>query len=312
MKKILFAGVVATTLMFASCIETKEPESTMKTSIPTVALVTSSNGDAPVVVPMRYEYTFDQIKGTVSIGGDMVLSSTETLKVKTNPMKYNVYLTEFDQSKHEVIAASSSDAGTVDNEPITNFNCELISTVYFAPELDGAPAISYPTATFPNGIFAKYTWMNYRIGDSKYVRTFWPDMTFAGETTTSYTDKTGAAQKYTDKGARYRLVMDLKKMTCKVVIYNAKFAEAMPEIKGIVLSDLPIVFDNAGYTVSATNIVPSVIEAGQLVPNQRYTMTEFTFTSTGDLTGGSCQFKIAGGFESSFSGAYMVRPKMNN
>lgn len=312
MKKILFSGVAAATLAcsLTSCIKTSEPENRLSTKVPTGVLISTAGSSTATVSSSVFDFNFDLVKGTAAVGTNIVVSSTDAIKFTTDEIKYSQSYWDFENARHEVISVDGSNVGkTTDGKLVNSFKCSLNSMAYIPPQLEGVPEPTLPLCNIGGNVYYKYVDASFKVGDNTMVRTFWPDATFRGDTECNYTDRTtGQAKTFKGNSAQYRVIMDLKKNTASVVIYNAKFAENMPEIKGIVMANLPLKFDASGYSVVGNDSVPYVVEGGKLVSNPAYKMTEFTFASSGDLTKGNCSFTIRGGFNCNFSGKYLNVP----
>lgn len=310
MKKISLFCVAVASLLLSSCVDIDEQKATYSTKIPTLSFV-SGVGETPVISPTVYGYEFDLVKGNMTLSAEVVVNANNkiTFNTEANPMK--VYYANVDGNMHEIIESSAEKAATTtEQQPVSNLKCELTSLAIQPPYYDGLPAPTYPLCILNGMQMAKYTRMSYQVGDNITVRTLWYDQTFAGATITNYKDKDGNALSYKDQGARYRMILDLKTNKATVIIYGAKFAEAMPQINAIVLKDLALSFDNSGFEIKGENIVPQVLEGTTTTPNPRYTLTEFSFSSRGDFSHGDCDFKLAGGFECSFSGDCFVKIEM--
>lgn len=306
MRNYLFAAAAAALMTLGSC-ESNEGTSTYTYSVPTYNLVTNTEaGEEPVVSGSIYKYNFDLMAGQVTMGSDISLSSGNTVSVSTGSIPYGGgywQVGEGDETQYgEVITINALNTGTAsDKVRISNLVCQLTPFAYFPPEVQGAPAFTPPTGV-------KYTLMSYNIGENYRVRTFWPDMTFRGETTTSYPGTDGVNKNFTNKAMLYRVILNLKEKKATVILYNVKFGEEVTEtISNIVLNDLALAINAPGISISGTNIVPKIYEAGEAKPNQEFTFDNFDCDILGDLTSASIRYKVAGAYNGQFTGSYILK-----
>ncbi|MDE6272287.1 MAG: hypothetical protein K2M31_04695 [Muribaculaceae bacterium] len=145
--------------------------------------------------------------------------------------------------------------------------------------------------------------MSYQTPDA-LVKTFSMDPFFRGETTTTYTFGE-ADQTYKTNDAVYRIHFSSDMASADVIIYNIKFAQQMPRpLQGVVLKDLPVELGRNGYRINVENIVPEMLESGELTPYPAYTFDKFTIeTSSEDMTQVACQYTVKGVFHGSFNGS---------
>lgn len=307
MKKKFFVAATAALMTLASC-ESDGGTSTYTYSVPTYNLVTDDvAGGEPVVSGSIYKYNFDLMSGKVTMGSEIAVSTGNTVSFMTGSIPYaaGMYKPDEQDSQYgEVIFIKALNAGAESNEEkVSNLECQLTSFAYVPPEITGLPSVSYPTGL-------KYTLMSYNIGQSYRVRTFWHDMTFRGNTTTHYPDKSGSSKTYSNADVLYRVVMNVKEKKATVILYNAKLAEEMPNpITNIVLKDLPLAFDGAGFSINAADVTPVIYEAGVATPNTQFAFDKFTLRSVGDLTSCTIFYKVAGKYEGEFNGSYVLKVK---
>lgn len=308
MKKIILACAVFCTTLLSSCVfGHDEPVSTTSISVPTVSLITT-NGEKPISVLQygSYNYLFDNIARTMAISTTLQPSLNDKIEVSGNPISFNANLANVNDALHEIFSGREEQWGqTSGGEKLTDLKFELTSVYNSVDYIDGLPAQSVPMYHTPNGAYIKYTVMNYNVGNNMSVKTLWGDMVFNGTNETRYPDAQGNTVIYANDKMQYRLTMNLKEMKGTVIIYGAKFAEMMPEIKAIVIEGLEIKLSGEGYVVSGINIVPKVLEGNKLVENAKYTISDFTMTSTGDLVGAHVNFNIGGRYNCLFFGRYL-------
>lgn len=309
MKKIIFVSIAVAALALASC---KENEGTATASYPIavcqVAVNTATNS-APVVSSSLYKFDFDTMNRTVVISGDVMTESNNSLSITTAGLDYDAGMFNFDGNPyHEVINIDAFKAGTVNSEPIYNFNCQLTTMAYYPPAVEGIE--NKYLYSFPYQ--GRYCVMQYEIGADKRVTTFWPDMTFKGKTSVSYPAQDGTVKQEENETMIFRVFMNVKESKASVIIYNAPFGDSTASAgsSNMVLKDLPLAFNVAGYEISATNVVPEVYEAGSVVSQPGLSFDSFNLTSNGDFVKGSVTFDLAGGYHGEFSGDYLLKLKV--
>ncbi len=306
MKKLIFAAAGAALVSLASCSDNNSV-STMSIPVTTYSMITNLvDGGDPVVAGTLYKFNLDMMTGTATVGGELPLSTDNKVTFVTNNLTCAIGTYTFEESYREVIKMESMKAGTASNkEDLINFKCDLTQLAYFPKKIQGLPEFSYPT-------YLRYAVMNFNLGQNYLVRTFWPDMTFRGTTTTSYPASDGSLKTFTNKDVQYRIVMNLKEKKATVILYDVKLAEEMPQtISNIVLSNLDLGFSSSGIYVSGSNVVPSVYEGGVATPNSKYTFDSFQCDMTGDLTTATMCYNVAGSYSGHFSGSYILKVASN-
>lgn len=303
--RIYLFAAAALTVGLSSC-DPGSGTSTQNYTLSTYNLIVDSYGrEEPLVVPSYYRYDFDLNTGKATITSELALSSNRSITINAEDVPFGFrYFTEKGTNNiYEVINLVGELPGkTSEGELLSDLNCELTAMVYTPP----INYVSLPKLTLPAN---KFTIMQYNMGD-KLVKTFWPDVTFRGTTTSNYVSpSTGSATTYEGYGTSYRVVMDLEKMKATVVMYYPRFAEEMPDfITNIVLKDLDLKFGYSGYEVSGTEIIPMYYEmSGEGTPFPSYKFDKFMMTSTGDMVNCDIDFSVAGKYQASFSGAYALK-----
>lgn len=129
------------------------------------------------------------------------------------------------------------------------------------------------------------------------VKTYYPDVTFVGETKTFYSMGAAGDQEASTKDASYRVTFaeDMKKAT--VIIYNIKFAPNMPKpLEAILLRDLNVSLGRDGYTISGTDVIPELKEGNGTTPFDKCPFESFTLrTVNEDLTKVKCDYVVSVG-----------------
>lgn len=312
MNKILTAASAAgaAMLVFASCNNDSKGNSYVTTTtIPAYNLFIPINGtDEPFVGSASYAFTVTYPEATIGVTtNNMAYPGGTTANFSTVPMTIAAKNALVNDRQREIIYFGTENASQSGMD-VSNFKGMLTQAV-FPPYTSNESKVEIPGYTWMiPGQTTHYAFMQYRIGGYWYVRTFWPDLTYRGQTVTSYPQDPGTP--FASTTIAYRVVMKMKdnSITDKadVIFYNAKFAPQAPEIT-VVLKDLDLTFTADGYTVSGTNLVPSVLEAGALQENPRYKFDNFRAVVNGQqLTGISISYRVAGVYTGSFTGSCVV------
>ena len=299
MKKSLLAVSLAA-IMLASCNESN-PVDEVQDPITTYSLVTSE-GQAPVISKTTYNYLFDRIQSLVVVSTDELrvnASSTETFS--TDKFTYWSGVARFDDVIFNVVMMGGKDV-TGTGGQITDLNCYLTTAVFSPSEkIDGYPV------TKPVSTLGYYPVMTYDFNGAN-VRTFWPDMTFRGETSTTIS----GANPFSTNDIEYRVVMNLNNngnYTADVFFLKARFAEAMKVSLNIALRGLPVVFDENGFSISApANISPETIGDGGFLTNDSYKFDSFEMKSSVDMTQVEIDYTVMSRFVGHFEGKCVVLP----
>ncbi|MBD5205407.1 MAG: hypothetical protein HDS71_01925 [Bacteroidales bacterium] len=300
---LLLGALLACGMALTSCSDNaSDPSSETTNPIPTYNLFTDATGSsAPFVGTGIYRYTMTFPANTVSVSvSSMPVPGGATLNFATDPVKFTAsYLSMPDGKRAEVIKFGNVVANT---PAVSNLNCVLTQAAY-APEDVTIPGIE--KRYLPSEL-QHFTVMQYDYNHWK-VRTFWPDMTFHGTTNTSGVTM---AEPFSTTITSYRIVMhinDDKSIGNKadIIIYNSAFAANMPSLN-IVVKDLDLTFSDAGYEVSGSDVVPYMIEAGELQPTPRFIFNNIRFSVTGDLTDVNAYFQVAQVFNGSFTGSSIL------
>lgn len=314
MKKVLYAGIVAYAMLsLTSCNNSDDNYITETYSIPTYNLITSEDAsEAAIVTLTGYHYTMTYPENSVSMKvSDMEIgTSTANFNTPTVPMRISGVKMS-DDFVAEQITFESKDIP--ENTLASDVNCMLTQAAYAPEEIevpmdvpsanDGQPANkSKNYERLIPGVSQHFTVMSYNYGQYK-VRTFWPDMTFCGETSSTMP---GMPASFINKKMSYRVYMHRNQNNslsgkADVIIYSASFAQGMPDIT-IVVKGLDIKFDNNGYQLIGENIIPYMVEAGQLQEAPRFKFNDIKMEVSGDLTSMHAAFTVAGSMKANFIG----------
>ena len=309
MKKSLLLGIAAVAaISFSSCLKSEDDHYTNTSDIPAYNLFTPVSGEGtPFVGTAIYRYIVEWPAGTIKVQtNNMSLPGGTTGYFNTIPMLYeNKYVT-VDNINREVNTFTSK-TPTESGMEISNLTGMVTQAVPFPPyskDEDITPGYVWYVPV-QNAFFV---FMQYQYGSSWNVRTFWPDMTYAGATEASYSP---AAPPFVTDGIQYRIIMQRKEnaITDKadLIIYNARFVPQMDPLASIIVKDLDLEFTADGYTVSGKNNVPYLVEDGELQEYPSRIFNDFEAKVSGDLTEISMNYTVAGVFKGTFQGSCLLK-----
>lgn len=309
---LIFGTALAAALVFSSCLKDNDGNSATSTAtIPAFNLYTPISGMAAPSTGLAY-YSFSSAfpEQTITIDVDnMAMPGGGTGGFKTTAMPFAQGQVSVEGVNCLTLAFSSENANVSGNR-VTDLNA-LVTQAVYAPGNQEIPGYK---RLIP-GNTLQYVVMQYNLNDTWRVRTFWPDMTFRGSTTTTYpadmTDPSGEKLTFQNDDIAYRVVMELSKeyaITGKadVIFYDAKFAPKAPEIT-VVLKNLDVKFSSSGYKLSGTDIIPYMVEAGVLQETPRYKFNSISVDCTGDLTASIITYKVADVFNGRFQGQSVAK-----
>lgn len=291
MKKLLFVATAAALMTLASC-KNNDSVSTLTLPVTAYNLITNTiDGGEPVVAGSVYRFNFDMVAGTTTMGTELPMG-TGNISFVTGTMPFTTGMYQFESNYYQIINVEKLQAGTTSTqENITDLECQLTPMAYIPPQVQGVPAVSYPSDY-------RYSIMHYNIGAYR-VRTFWSDMTFRGETIQNSSS---------NKDMMYRIILNIKEKTATVVLYNVKFSEEIAEpISNMVLEKLPVSFNASGIHVGGSDIVPKVYESGTATEKSEFTFNNFSCDIMGELTSASILYKVADKYNGQFSGNWITK-----
>lgn len=310
MNRLLLTGLIsASAISLVSCDKETENSYTNTTPVSAYNLYVSADGDAaPSTGSALYKFTLKFPESTIQVAADnMALPGGSTASFSTVGMKLASAIVSVDETSREVIAFGAEDA-TEGGTDVSELKGYLTQAACLPPDIT-VPGYKWfvPSNTL------HYVVMQYTLNDRWNVRTFWPDATFKGSTVTSYP---GMTEAYSNSGISYRIVMRLNKdnaLTDKadIIFYNAKFAPKAPEIT-VVLKNLDLKFNDRGYTVEGTDVIPYMVEADDLQETPRFKFNKFDMRVTGDLTSAVIVYQVADVYKGTFTGVCVVRPATIN
>lgn len=296
--KRIFLGLaaIAAVFPFASC-NTENVDNVTTVTYGTSNLIVPLDGSQPFASSNVYSFMFDLTNNKVSCYTSNLLIDNRTYSFVTDTVACKNEAINYGQ-----LITIKGAKGYFNNDvtlPIHDYEMYITSLYNYLNV--NAPGVTGNTYAAPALVG------HYRIGDKYSVRTFSDDSYYMGTTTTSFPGQDGSLVAYENKDMTYRVVIDVDKDKADVVIYNAKFAQAAPELAGIILFGLDVKWTGNGYSIEGENVVPQVIEGSGSTPNDKYTFNKFYFRTTNDnLTQASIEYTVANVFKGAFSGNYLA------
>lgn len=331
MKKSLFRNLLAggMTMLAAgvmpSCQSGVE-ENYTTSPFPALNVVYPLNGGTPSVGWQTYSLKMDYVAATETVNGGFIVDNN-SYSLSTDPVKYKnyyedgiygVYASGFSGSINSSMGLSDA-AFFMTGIPVPE-GITYDPTTKWIPRVkkDGSDILAYhPGAIYTPNLTSSFPLLvgKYKAGTQYSVMTCFTDMSFFGTTTTSYPEGDNyPAGEFSNSQMIYRVLFDIKTMKADVVIYNAKFASMAPPIDVIYLPNLDLKFENEGYTIEGTSVVPQIPEGDGsnevLVPNTRYTFNAFKLsTKPGTvLSEVEISYQVATVFKGKCAGYYTILP----
>ena len=303
MKKILLYAVLISAGLAATSCDREDNYYSQSFPIPAYNLFTAKDGSGSAFVGYgNYVFTTEMPANTITMStSTMVLPNGTTTTFSTDPLSYTTRYIKLGDNNCEEITMKSS--APVADMKISDLNCMLTKAAYNPGDIE-VPGYK---RVIPGWTY-HFVVMQYTCNNLWNVRTFWPDMTFAGVTTTEYP---GMTDHFRNEDMTYRIYMHRGSNNeiqdkADIIFYNARFAPTMPEIT-VVIKDLDLKFDNVGYVIEGSNIAPYMVEAGALQEAPRFTFNKFELSVSGDLTSAKADYTVAGVFKGSFNGSCIKR-----
>lgn len=312
MKKIVLGILAFTGLALSSC-NVGNGDNYQSVDYYPANLIIPTDGSEATMSMGVYRIKFDFNDATAAVSGALRIADNDYTFI-ADPVKYTdfgykqvikgvsgVFTKGQQEMKDGKFMISAYDALPDNFNPLKVFTPTVKSDKGSADFLPGT--LITPVSQSVSAIFVG----NFKMGDKYNVHTFSTDSFYSGTTNTGYA---------TSKNTVYRVIIDITKKKATLLIYGAKFAEQMPAINTIILKDLDIVTNAAGYEIVGENVIPLVPEANTLMgelsqctPNANYTFNSFRMTTTNqELTQVNMRFTVAGKFNGQFSGEYVKLP----
>lgn len=315
MKKtsLLLGCAAATAVLLGACNKNDGNTSSTTVSVPVFNLFTPVGGaGTPFVGSATYGFTVEYPAATVTLTTNKFnLPNGSSGSFTTIPMSFDYKIITVDNMGRESLSFKVQDPSDK-GAKISNLNANLTQAVNFPPNMtdienaQGGYKWLVPTSTM------HFAFVQFNYNDEWNVRSFWPDLTYKGTTSTTYPSDMrnpfGSEKvNFTGTDPQFRIIMQVKDgaITNKadVMIYGPKFAPTMPELGTMLLENLDLEFTNSGYTVSGKDVIPSLLEGGEWQPYPGFPFNDFNAVVDGNLTTSRIQFTVAGMFAGSFSGS---------
>lgn len=310
MKKTILALSAGLVLGLASC-NNDVSDSISTVSYSALNLVMPADGTSPYLTPSTYSYLFNMTQGKAAMTLDKLSFDNTSYSFSTDTVRYNSYTYNTGSGVGMLLELGNFKASLKNNPSVAvkNINCDLNGVFYY--NMNFIP--DYPSSTL-NPYSSPMVIMQYDVPGLFSVKTIPFEAFYSGKTSVTQAGTAG----FTDTQTMYRVRVNDDKKTADVLIYDLKLTEGTNNsIRAILLEKLPMVFDNGGYTMSASEIVPKVYgaESGStsLKEDAKYTVNDFWLgTDNYTLTQVTLQFKIAGEYTvSTESMSYVVEKSVN-
>lgn len=294
MKKVLFISLASMALFATSCDDNNDEdwkENTINLQTTSAAVIIPSNTSDDVTFIPEYALRYEQ---SVADGKVAVKSMT--------PIKLP------DETTFSFYSPSTSTTGNqltilVDPMPFKSDDGRdvrlrtRLTSQYFNYDSNNNQILQTGRSAFSLSII--------NIATQYTIKTFQPQCYFSGKTNTLINNE----QPFTNPNILYAVDIDIANRKATVTMFNAKFAEAAPNIRVLRLRNLSFVGDrSSGYRIEGTNVVPEVQEGNQWIPNQHFTFDSFSLVPTSEnLSVASINYRVAGIYTGSCTGSYIVQ-----
>lgn len=299
MKKFLYLATIG--LLFASCEEDNNadaPDNGVSVQYKVACHIASLDGSqkAMPVFNVPFNLKYEYVNNTMVIATeDLDVSLQTSLSFTSDPVPFTAgSYTEGAALKFSVPSINVLNNGRYDNTYMVKNLSATLTNIYYCPS-DWRQTAQYPLGDM--------LIMNFQLGDQYKVRTF-PLLAFYSGVTTSSFSMQGQEQSYSSDMTLYGVAIDPNNNTAEVGIYNAKFADPMPQLT-MTLKDLMVEYTDDGYVIKAgeEGVIPLV--GTDNVPYPDYVFNKFEMKCEGEnLTGVNIIFQVAGRFNGKFNGAF--------
>lgn len=292
MKKLIYAFTAVVSLVSTSCSnDVSDSISTM--AYPTLNLVTPADGSTPYITPSTYSFMFNISQGKAALTLNSMSFENTPYTFSTDTLRYNSYTYQTSSGVGMLLRIDGLSAymNGDRNYPVKNINCDINGLFYwFNTSIPGYAAASWNAAD-PSMVI-----MQYDAQGLFSVQTMQPESFYYGETTVI---TNGVGETYKGTTPVYRLKVNSDYKTADFIMYNAKFSDDTDQVRAIILEKIPFTFENGGYALKATNVVPKVYlgtnDGTTLEENPDYKIGNFLFaTANKALTEVSLDYTIDG------------------
>lgn len=320
LKKNLLVGALAVIAAgMTSCNKSSETTVTSTSYIPAYNLYTHADGSAGAAIGLaNYGFVITLPANEVVMSADkMSAPGSAPISFTTPTLPITIKYLSTDNALREIATFAAPDAtGTDSQATVTDLNVMLTQAVHRPPTGLNIPGYNI---LVPSSAVSHFAVIQYVLNGAWNVRTFWPDVTFAGGAMV-----TGAGSPYSDTTALYRIKMSLASetdgaYTADMIIYNFKGSDAEDaEANTYVLKGLPLKFNENGYTVkgdpTAIQMMTKVGEGSsagyELKDTDTFPVKNFDMVCEGkDLTVANIRFNLGDEKSVTFTGSYIIRSK---
>lgn len=304
MKKILGSlCLAALTVALTGCLGNDDVQNVSSVSRAVLNHLSPVDGEGDIIVsPGEYTLRFDNVKNLMVVSTTSLRYNNSDHTFTTTDLSFRAGMYDLGGYAGQVFQWRGNEGNTAvaGSATITGMTGKLTDVFYFDNVLQ-IPGLGMMNNNLLSRLVLNYTY------DNRYkVTTFYPDMMFAGETSTT---TSADADPYKSTDPRYRIVFDYEKNKATLVIYQAKFSANMPTLSAIMLTDLPVEWTSDGYMITAENIQAYSVENGQATPVPGFPFTSIKVESDeSDMTGVKINYIVGGRFNGSFSGKYVWLP----
>lgn len=289
MKKI-FSLLMASALLLTSCgVDKDQPNNTQKATatLPTVIIPTDASKPAEILTDANYTMVNYFSTGTWTVQVNNLKPSFSNALSFTSPQMSPTFSTKIG------LQMSFLTPFLAQNNAVINTLSMIVSDTYNYYVDSAAPTL---------GVFY---FINFKVGDEYKVKTFEPNTFYAGNTVSSYTTEDGVKKSYTATKPMFNIQFSANLTKADLIIYNARFAEEMPEISRMVISGLKVEPDRMyGYRITGTGINPVVGDGAHATEYPTFQFTDIDFHPINDnLTEAQLTFKVGDRYSATFRGS---------
>lgn len=297
-----FLSLTCISLMLISCTEDNPdiPKNSVTKEYKVSCLMVptdDSQASFPVYnVPFRFVCNYDDATMSLSVN-QLGISINNKLSFDTQPVSLtSLTYPDGEIYKFNVLSADVTNNAAIDNRyNVSDLNC-ILTNIYYCPD-EWRNNNAYP--------LGEMVIMNCNMGNEYKLYTFPLLACYGGTSETSFS-KGGNEQTYSSDVAKYVVAIDANSNTAEVGIYNAKFAEPMPQLT-MFLRELKVEYTSDGYLIKCgeEGVVPHVGMGEAQVPYPDYVFNKFELKYNCENQASiTIDFQVAGKFNGSFAGVY--------
>ena len=305
MKKLFLLSALVPFMGLVSC-NNGEYSETQTISVPVLNIITNlDNGNtvaSPGVYSFDLKWTNTTQTGSVSSTNIIYNNGTSTLSTNTSDFDLNT-LSPIGYYGYIFKDVTGNVSGSL-SYPISN-SLFYVTSGWNTIETAGTNIGEY---TFNSPSFSLVS--KYSLGSDYIIKTFPIQSFFRGVTTSHYN---GTSSQTT--GIWYRFDINTTENKARLIMYNAKFSANPnePEKTAVLLENLDVEFSQDGILIKGNDIIPKVYESNGWTPYEAFTFDSITFMTTDlYLTKANIEYSVAGRYNASFVGQYILDPELDN